>query len=258
MKVLLLTDDNPIYMPAYLEPVIRNHSDHLTEAVFAPNPNEDFGTMLRKRYRMFGPTTFLRYGFRYAFGTLLSNLPLDLTADYHSVSEIAQEYDIPVRTETDVNRPAFVSSVRNQDPDVILSIACGQLLGEDLLSIPEHGCINLHGSLLPEYRGRATAFWVLYHDEDVSGVTAHYMTREFDGGDIIMQREFSIDNSDTMDDIYRKIVENGSELAVDLLDRLVRGEELPSRPNPTEKGEYRSLPGAKERREFKKSGNYFM
>jgi methionyl-tRNA formyltransferase len=243
MTVLLLTDDNPMYMPAYLEPVIRTHSDHLTEIVFAPNPNEDFGTMIRKRYKMFGSTAFLRYGFRYASGTLLSKLPSSLTTDYHSVGEIAREYDVPVRTETDINRSTFVSSVRKQGPDVILSIACGQLLGEDYLSIPDQGCINLHGSLLPEYRGRATAFWVLYHDEDVSGVIAHYMTSEFDSGDIIMQREFNINSTDTMDDVYWKIVENGLELAVDLLDRLARGEELPRRPNPTDEDEYRRFPG---------------
>lgn len=120
------------------------------------------------------------------------------------------------------------------------------------------GCINLHGSLLPKYRGRATAFWMLFFDEDESGVTAHYMTSELDAGKIIMQRRFLIEDNDTMDDVYEKVVDTGSEMAVELLDLLAAGEELSTRPNPTEDGEYRSLPSSEERQKFLQHGNRFL
>ena len=262
MKVVLFTADEPMYMPRYLEPLVRNHAEKLTEVVLAPVPGEDLRTTIRRRYRMFGPTAFVRYGIRFGLGKFVSAFPSSsvrtLTGRYYSVTDLAEDYGIPVRTEMDVNRAAFVSHLRDVDPDLILSISCGQRLGSELLSLPEKGCINLHGSLLPKYQGRATAFWVLYFDEEESGVTAHYMTNEFDAGDIVMQRRFPVEDGDTMDDVYEKVVDVGSRMAVDLVERLTSGETPSTTPNPTAEGEYRSLPGPRERRKFEQKGNEFL
>ncbi|EMA48235.1 methionyl-tRNA formyltransferase [Halococcus thailandensis] len=261
MNVLLLTMDEPMYMPQYIEPILRARGDHISEVVIAPHPGEGLPTIARQRYKMFGPIDFLRYGTKFGTGKLLAQLPAEidraLTGRCHSVPAVANQYDIPVRTETDINRPGFVSRIEDMDPDLILSVSCGQLVKEDLLSIPEYGSINVHGSLLPKHRGRAASFWALYEGDDESGVTAHYMTDEFDDGDIVMQREFDIVSNDTMDSVYRKVSKTGANLVVDLLDEIEDGE-ITTTPNRTEEGEYRSLPGKEARREFKQRGNEFL
>jgi folate-dependent phosphoribosylglycinamide formyltransferase PurN len=262
MKFLLLTDDEPMYLPRYLQPIIEEHHDLLVEVVIAPHPSDGLKETIKNRFRMFGFLPFLRYGSRFAYGKLLSVLPRSISAkfndQYFSVQSLVNSYAIPVRTEPNVNSPAFISHVKELDPDVILSIACSQKLNEELLTIPENGAINIHGSLLPKYRGRATAFWVLFHGEEESGVTAHYMANRFDGGDIIMQRRYEIEPDDSMDDVYDKTVEKGSQLAIDLLSALSEGSVPEPTPNPVDEGEYYSLPGQKERREFKRRGNKFL
>lgn len=133
----------------------------------------------RRQLRMLGSRAGLRFGARYARGRLLDALPgglgRRLTGRFHSVPAVARAHDVPVEVARDVNDPEFVAAVGRLDPDVLLSIVCGQKLGPELRSIPEHA-INVHGSLLPKYRGRATAFWPLYYDDVEAGVTAHYMT----------------------------------------------------------------------------------
>jgi len=252
--------DEPMYMPRYLEPVVAEFHDELSEVVIAPHPGEDLVTMVRQRFEMFGLGAFAKYSAHFGAGTVLGALPpriqCSLTGRHHSVSSLCDAYGVPVRVEENVNRRGFLDDVSGLGIDLILSISCGQKLGEELLSVPSEGAINLHGSLLPKYRGRATAFWVLYHDEDHSGVTAHYMTGEFDDGDIISQRRFPIDEDDTMHDVYEKVVSTGVELACDVIEQVNNGT-VETKPNPTDEGEYRGLPDAAHRREFFKRGNAF-
>lgn len=262
MKVLLLTDDDPIYLPRYLEPIVKEHGSKFAEIIIAPNPDEDFLTTIRKRYAMLGFVPLIRFGIRYVIGTFLSLLPTaiiyDVFGQYYSVRDLGKAHDISVHKEEDINDPEFVARVRQMDPDLILSISCSQKLGTDLLEVTERNPINVHGSLLPKYRGRATAFWVLYHDEEESGVTAHLMTDEFDGGDILLRRRFQIEQDDAMHDVYEKIVETGSSLVAELLEKLAADEEFEPEPNPTEEGEYYTLPNAENRREFLRRGNEFI
>ncbi|WP_436911296.1 methionyl-tRNA formyltransferase [Halosimplex marinum] len=258
--VVLLTMDEPMYMPRYLEPVLDACSDRIEEVVFAPHPEEDLLTTARRRYRMLGPAAFLGFGLRYGVGTALAKLPdrLDRAVGgrSHSVAALCDRHDIPCRTVDDVNDRAFVGEMRERDPDLLLSISAQQRLGEELLSVPADGAVNVHGSLLPKYRGRATAFWVLFNGEDESGVTAHYMTPEYDAGEILAQRRFEITGDDTMDDVYLKIADTGAELAVDVVDRLADGD-VTTAPNDPEDGEYYSLPDPEDRREFRRRGNEF-
>lgn len=260
MNILLLTMDEPMYMPQYLQPILTEYTDEIDEVVIAPHPGEDLVTTARQRFEMFGPAVFFKYGYHFGLGKILGRLPSDLqsslTGRYHSVPSLCDAFDVPVRVEEDVNRSDFVDEMAEHDIDLILSISCGQKVGTELLSIPTEGAINLHGSLLPKYRGRATAFWVLYHDEEYSGVTAHYMTDEFDAGDIVAQRRFSIDEDDTMHDVYLKVVSNGADLARDVIEQ-VRDGTVETEPNPSKEGEYRGLPDSNDRMEFLERGNAF-
>lgn len=260
MKVMLFTHDGPIYMPVYLEPVLEKRAEDITDVVLAATPGS-FLDDTKEKYEMFGPKAFVKFGFLYARGMLLDALPgslgRSLTGRYHSVRSLAEAHDVPVREVPDVNEDAFVNFVRERDPDLILSIACSQRIDEELLDIPDEGAVNIHGSLLPKYRGLTTSFWVLYHGETENGVTAHYMTPEFDAGGIIHQRRYDIEPDDSMHDVYWKLVDIGADVAIEAIDQIESGD-VETTPNPLEEGEYYSRPTKKEREEFLRRGNEFI
>jgi folate-dependent phosphoribosylglycinamide formyltransferase PurN len=260
MNIVLFTQNEPIYLPRYLEPIVSHQSDRMIEIVLAP-----LHSGLRKKvddlYELVGPTAFVRFGLKYVKGSLVDLLPTKLTyplsGRYHSVPSLAAAYDIPVRTVDDINDEGVVRSFREHDPDLFLSVACGQRMGDSLLSVPTRGAVNLHGSLLPEYRGLSTAFWVLYHGESESGVTAHFMDSTLDTGPIIEQRRFPVRDGDSMHDVYLRLADFGGRLANDVIDDLARGT-VRTRSNESDAGEYFSRPTAEERREFVKRGNEFI
>ncbi len=131
---------------------------------------------------------------------------------FESFGDLARSHGIPVHTPGNPNRPEFVSMIRALSPDLFLSFWYRRLLCRDLLEIPRLGAVNLHGSLLPRYRGRTPVNWVLVHGEAETGATLHYMTEEADAGDIIAQRAFPIDPDDTALTLYRKM----TDVALDL------------------------------------------
>lgn len=116
---------------------------------------------------------------------------------FGSVAGLAIARGIPVHTPDDPNVPAFVEELRCLRPDVIFSFYYRRLLCPAILALPALGAINLHGSLLPKYRGRAPLNWVLVNGETTTGVTLHYMDAKADHGDIIAQRPVPIAVEDT-------------------------------------------------------------
>lgn len=134
---------------------------------------------------------------------------------FGSVAELAGEYDIPVFAPESVNHPVWVNRIRAMKPDYIFSFYYRDMLGGEILSIPSKGAINLHGSLLPKYRGRVPLNWAIINGETEAGVTLHYMTKKADAGDIISQEKFAITDDDTAKTVFDK----AAEAAKVLLDR---------------------------------------
>jgi methionyl-tRNA formyltransferase len=126
---------------------------------------------------------------------------------WDSVGELARRHGIPVLLPEDVNAPAFVETLRDLRPDIIFSFYFRDLLSDEILAIPPRGGLNMHGSLLPHYRGRAPVNWVLVNGETETGVTLHYMVRRADAGDIVGQRRVPIAFEDTAHTLYAKIVD---------------------------------------------------
>lgn len=131
---------------------------------------------------------------------------------FASVADAAASRGIPVRTPEDPNAPACVEEVRRLQPDVIFSFYYRRLLGRALLDLPRLGAINLHGSLLPKYRGRAPINWALVEGETVTGVTLHYMDGRADHGDVIAQRPVPIAVEDTALTLSRRLLTAAREL----------------------------------------------
>ncbi|MBT9300529.1 bifunctional UDP-4-amino-4-deoxy-L-arabinose formyltransferase/UDP-glucuronic acid oxidase ArnA [Pseudomonas sp. TAE6080] len=142
---------------------------------------------------------------------------------YGSVAQLCARHGIPVHAPEDANHPLWVERVAKLNPDFIFSFYYRNLLGEALLAIARQGAFNLHGSLLPKYRGRAPANWVLVNGETETGVTLHRMVKRADAGAILAQQTVMIERSDTGLTLHTKLREAATQLLRDALPQLAQG-----------------------------------
>ncbi len=139
---------------------------------------------------------------------------------YTPVKEKALEHNIEVYQPIKVREEEFVNILKDINPDVIVVVAFGQILPESILNIPKYGCINVHASLLPKYRGAAPIQWAVIDGEKVSGVTTMYMAKGLDTGDMIDKVELVLDEKETGGSLHDKLAEEGAKLLVTTLKRL--------------------------------------
>jgi UDP-4-amino-4-deoxy-L-arabinose formyltransferase/UDP-glucuronic acid dehydrogenase (UDP-4-keto-hexauronic acid decarboxylating) len=142
---------------------------------------------------------------------------------FRSVAREAAAQGIAVFAPEDINHSIWVERIRALAPDVLFSFYYRRLVGKEILAIPPAGCLNLHGSLLPTYRGRAPVNWVLVQGERETGVTLHYMTPAADAGDIVGQRRVAIDDDDTALSLSEKLAAEAGILLDDVLPRIRDG-----------------------------------
>lgn len=142
---------------------------------------------------------------------------------FDSVVEWARKNRTPVFCPEDVNTPEWIEQIRKMAPEVIFSFYYRRLLGREILSIPASKAYNLHGSLLPAYRGRSPVNWVLVNGEQRTGVTLHYMDVKADAGDIVGQKEVFIEFEDTALTLYRKVCAKARELLEEVLPLIKKG-----------------------------------
>lgn len=124
---------------------------------------------------------------------------------FDSVAELAALHDIPAITPDNPNAPEVVAKIRALQPDFIFSFYYREMLKRELLEIPRQGALNMHGSLLPKYRGRVPVNWAIIHGETVTGSTLHYMTEKPDNGDIVAQQSVPILPDDTALQVFQKV-----------------------------------------------------
>jgi len=128
------------------------------------------------------------------------------------VKEIALTYDIPVFQPTKLRDGTALELIEARSPELIVVAAYGRLLPDEILNYPVKGCINVHSSLLPQYRGAAPIHWAILNGETESGVTIMHMARELDAGDIIAQTATVIDPDETVKTLYARLAALGGEL----------------------------------------------
>ncbi len=124
---------------------------------------------------------------------------------FGSVAQLAAEHDIPTLTPNDPNDPEFVARVRALAPDFLFSFYYRNMLQAPLLATAQRGALNMHGSLLPKYRGRVPVNWAVLHGETETGASLHYMDIKPDAGDLVDQQAVPILPDDTAADVFRKV-----------------------------------------------------
>ncbi|MHA3737284.1 bifunctional UDP-4-amino-4-deoxy-L-arabinose formyltransferase/UDP-glucuronic acid oxidase ArnA [Pseudomonas sp. Eth.TT006] len=144
-------------------------------------------------------------------------------AFYASVAQLCANKGIPVHAPEDANHPLWIERIAKLDPEYIFSFYYRNLLSEPLLALAKKGAFNLHGSLLPRYRGRAPANWVLVNGETETGVTLHRMVKRADAGAIVAQQRVAIERSDTGLTLHAKLRTAASDLLRDTLPNMLQG-----------------------------------
>ncbi|HOP84877.1 MAG TPA: formyltransferase [Syntrophorhabdaceae bacterium] len=151
--------------------------------------------------------------------------------------EIAEKYSIPVYTPKNLREGNWYELIKSLDPDVIFSFYYRLMIPMDIIEIPKIGAFNMHGSLLPKFRGRAPVNWVLVKGEKKTGVTLHYMVEKPDAGDIIGQKEVEIDFEDTGRTLLLKLAVASRELLREMLP-LIEGRQFKRIPQTGESSYY--------------------
>lgn len=140
------------------------------------------------------------------------------------VKEFALEKGIKIYQPEKVrNNEEFISEIKALKPDVICVVAYGKILPKEILEIPSKGCINVHGSLLPKYRGAAPIQWAVLNGDKKTGVTTMYMDVGMDTGDMILKQETQIGEDETTGELWDKLTKIGGELLVKTLDLIEQG-----------------------------------
>lgn len=139
---------------------------------------------------------------------------------YPPVKEVALEHDIPVFQPKKIRDPQSIEELRKYEADVMVVIAFGQILPKGILKMTPYGCINVHASLLPKYRGAAPIQWAVINGERVSGVTTMQMDEGLDTGDMIMKTEVVLDEKETGGSLHDKLALEGAKLCVHTLKAL--------------------------------------
>ncbi len=143
------------------------------------------------------------------------------------VKECALKHHIPVFQPRRVREAECIEELRRYEADIMVVVAFGQILPKEILEMTPYGCVNVHASLLPKYRGAAPIQWAIIDGEAVSGVTTMQMDEGLDTGDMLLKTEIVLDETETGGSLHDKLAEAGAKLCVETLDALQKKEVTP-------------------------------
>lgn len=259
LEIVFVTVNEFYYIPRFLSEVVDADGLVVKGIVTLPPSlgTEHMIPFVYKLYDRFGPKVFLQHGLFYA-GCRLMDLfnRLNGRKPAYSPQALAQEHGIEYRHVRDVNSPEMTEYFERKAPDVIASVAATQRFEPHIISLPAKGTINVHSSLLPEYRGVSPSFWALLNDEDYTGISVHFMSDELDTGDVLKQERLRIRPDDTLHSLNKRVAERGSDVLLDAL-RAIQTNDVQTDSIDPDEGSYYSLPEREDVKEFLRQGNEF-
>jgi len=170
-----------------------------------------------------------------------------------SVRQLAEHLAVPCVSTTELHSEQLLGYLKSLNLDLIVSFSAPIVFKESLLTLPRHGCINLHCSLLPRYAGLLPSFWVLYHHERETGATVHYMDTRIDNGGILGQEVVPIEPGATMLDVIRRTKRVGGDLMAGVVQEIAAGT-VSVKENREAEGSYFGWPSVEQMRQFRRHG----
>ncbi len=150
----------------------------------------------------------------------------NLQVQHCSSKELAACEDIPVLQPKTLKTPEFLEELKTYNADIFVVVAYGKLIPRSIFEMPKFGTINLHPSLLPEYRGAAPVEWALVNGERVTGVTVQMINEKLDAGDIVLQEKIELSSSITSGELYELVMPLGEELVLKSIELLSKGRDM--------------------------------
>ena len=245
MKSVYLTTDDPLYLPAFYDHVLAaRHADTL--AVYVASP------LYRRQTALDAALRYARtFGVGAAFGLAARVLAAKLRRQ--SVAAACAKWGIPCHDVADVNAPEFLEKLRTLGPEVLVSVSCPQIFKRPLIDLAPRGVLNIHGAILPHYRGVLPSFWMLANGESEAGVSIYFVNEKIDAGDRVGLKTFEIRADDTLDSFLRRSKAIAADLLLEVFERVERGEAVPE-PLDLSQGSYFSWPDADAVRRFRARG----
>lgn len=257
LNILFITQEDPFYVRLFFEEFFRNypHPEDIKGVVIAPTMGKkSAGKLMKQMYDFYGPLDFLKVGSKYAYyrfcDTISRNLPLK---SFYSIEQVCRKYGVKVMHRAKVNSEDFLSELKQMKTDLVISVAAPQIFKEKLIKLPSRGCINIHNSPLPKYRGMLPNFWQMFNGEKSVGTTIHFINAGIDDGDILFQKETPIEPGESLDSLIKRTKKLGALFMIDAVLSLKKG---PIKPLPNRKDEatYFTFPTKEEAKEFRRRG----
>jgi len=255
MNLFLLTQPDAFYIPKLLGQFMEEKPASADVVGAAVLPGEITVENVPDYLRLMGGRGTVLNGLDFARHKALDFLDRTVGIDdFYSVRGAIRAHAISEYTPENVNDPAFLDFLREHNVDLVVSIACPQIVRRDLLNCPAEGVINIHGALLPKYRGKLPSFWVLANGEQKTGVTVHYMNEQLDDGPIIVQKEVPILHDDTLHSlVLRSKVQYGASALAEAVQQ-IENRTVETKDNPEDEATYFSFPNAEAIQRFRERG----
>jgi methionyl-tRNA formyltransferase len=214
VNVVFLTVDDPLYLPSFYERVLVERSDIAAVFVVPPLYKGQGNREAALRYLdTFGAHAAFSLGLRIAGAKFRRQ----------SIEHVARRHGVLCEPVANVNEESFLERLRGLETDLIVSVSCPQLFDRPLIELPSRGCLNIHGALLPEYRGVLPSFWMLANGETVGGVSIFYVDDKIDAGELCGQRSFEIRSGEALDSFVRRSKAESAELLLEVLGEIDEG-----------------------------------
>ena len=246
MKITFLTTDDPIYLPAFFERLLGEYGKE-TQAVYSVPPLYKNQTTLQaafRYYKTFGLAASLGLGAR--IGTV--------TARGQSIASVCKKHRVLYELVPDVNAEKFRQRLREAGTDLLISVSCPQIFKKPLIELPQLGCLNIHGAILPHYRGVLPSFWMLANKEKNAGVSIYYVNEKIDAGELCGQRIFEILPGESLDSFLTRSKAIAAELLLEVLAKIEDGTITRSPLNLAD-GSYYSWPDKEAVKRFRANGH---
>lgn len=266
MNIIFITQEDPFYLPNFFKMFFNNFSIdgvNIKGIVILNTLNKNSLYKLAKQmYYFYGLKDFIKMGISYSYKKVMNFLYIkkiksSKEGNFYSIRHIAEAYGIKVMYVNNVNNYNFLEHLKKMKIDLIISVAASQKFYNELLNLPTWGCINIHSSPLPKYRGMMPNFWVLYNKEEETAVTIFKMNENLDDGEIILQKKVKIVNNETLDSLIIKTKKLSVKMLIEVI-RRIKESTIMLKPNDRSKASYYSFPTKEQVRKFRIMGKKIL
>ncbi|VAX30920.1 Methionyl-tRNA formyltransferase [hydrothermal vent metagenome] len=259
MRIVFLSPDEPLHLPEFYRYIIENlSSSHDIKVIIVPPVYKNTTKLdLVLRYaKTFGVSEAAVLSSRVIYYKGMDILFRGKGNGFYSMSSVFKKYGIPYLYEDDVNSKRNLDRLKGWKTELLISISCPQIFKRELIELASKGCLNLHGSILPDYRGVMPSFWMLANNENEAGSTLFFVNEKIDAGDVLVQRKFPVHPDDTLESFIRRSKRIGAEMVVEGVGKIDRGK-AETYPLDMSKGNYYGWPKREDVKRFLDNGRRF-